>query len=335
MGMARTRSEYVLPGRRCVLVKLPRLVLGILIVTSCSSPTSVEPSPAPTPRPSPIVAAAPAPAATRLAPVPVDAPAPFTGTVLQATAMIGPSPTLLEACKSTAPCGTTVYEEPLKFSKPPLHADCRAVADPATDPNGSEPNGQGARLVHPTADGEIRLASATCAVPEGIRYDENRYYVFVKRADGWWRTSTPLFTFYYNNKYCGGTLVARWNDRPGRTFLGLAATLGCLTCMKQGHGDETIEMMIRVETGGATPIAFPPLVVGERSVNTPDNPSPDVECKASKRYLEMSETWPSDDDLVLTGPATWHAIARGDGGIAIGLGLPGEVSTAGTYRFAR
>jgi hypothetical protein len=130
-------------------------------------------------------------------------------------------------------------------------------------------------------------------------------------------------------------MLLRWNDKPDRTFIGIAATLGCVACMKQGQEESTIELMVRVEPGKATPIVFPPLPVGERSSLTPDlDLTTGVDCKAAKSVTEMTESWPSDDELVLAGPATWALPDTSDGLLSIGLGASGT-STAGRYRFVR
>lgn len=248
----------------------------------------------------------------------------------------GPFPSLADACRRALPCGGTQIDEKTgHVTRPPARPDCSAVLDPAKDENLGTASGDRAELVHGAGDREIQIGGVACAVPKGLRGSESRYHVFIKRPDGWWR-SDPVFVFNYNDKYCAGSMMIRWNDQPGRTFAGLAATRTCLTCSKQGNEDDTLELMIRVETQGARPIVFQPLAVGERNTVTPDAQlSPGIDCKPSKHHVSMTESWSSADELVLTGPASWRDVPVQDGVIFIGLGQSGRPSTAGRYRFTR
>jgi hypothetical protein len=222
-----------------------------------------------------------------------------------------------------------------KVSKPPAKPECGVVLEPANDTFANEPNGGRTPLIHAVGNAELRVGAVGCAVPEGLRYDHARYFMFVKRADGWWRVG-PLFDYNLNNKYCGGSLLIRWNDRPGRTFAGIMASEGCVACQKEGSQDQVLEMMVRVETTGAKPVVFPPLVVGERNTVEPmKSADPALDCKAVKDRFSMKESWPSDDELELAGPATWYAVPAVDGVIHVGLGEKGKPSTAGRYRFTR
>jgi len=178
-------------------------------------------------------------------------------------------------------------------------------------------------------------------VPEGIRWDHNVYYAFVKRADGWWR-SAPLWQFKYNDKYESGSLLVKWNDQKGRTFAGVMARLDSGACMKHGSDAATIEMMLRVEAGAKAPAVFGPVVVGERfsreiDKDNPPEPGADTfDCKPIKKSFELDEKWSGDDDLELKGPASWFATRLADGLLEIVLDdTKTTASSAGTYHFAR
>jgi len=265
-----------------------------------------------------------------------DAAPPSSATALKPLAIAGPYPSLKDSCMAASPCGGTVIDYKTgNITKPPAKPECGVVLDPTNDSYANEPGGGRTQLVHKVGDAELHVGAVGCAVPEGIRYDHARYFMFVKRADGWWRAG-PLFDYNFNNKYCGGSLMIRWNDRPGRTFAGMMASEGCVACSKQGNEDSVIEMMVRVETTGAKPVVFPPLVVGEReTIEAMKDKDPEVSCKPVKDRLSMKESWPSDDELDLAGPPTWYAVPTVDGVIHVGLGQKGAPSTAGHYRFTR
>jgi hypothetical protein len=255
---------------------------------------------------------------------------------IRALPAAGPYPSLFAACEAAAPCGGTGFDRATeKITDPPAHPDCSAVG--GAGPEYFEPNArsQGPELVHRVAGAELRIAPVACAVPRALHFDDARFYLFARRADGWWR-SGPLFEVDTNNKYCGASAVVRWNAQPGRTFIGLAATSSCVACVKEGAEDETTEMMIRVETDGAAPVVFPPLVVGERDVLTPNaDIDPQIDCKAKRTAISLAEHWPGPDDLVLTGPATWAAPLLEDGLLRLGFGRAGQPSPVGHYRFTR
>jgi len=257
--------------------------------------------------------------------------------------MDGPYKSANEACEHAQPCGFTDMTESGELIKPQTTASCPALrssdyVDPnATDPN---PNGTGinmAQLSHRSKDLELRIGSQSCAVPKGIRGEQDIYYMFVKRADGWWR-SEPLWQWSYNDKYASGTMLVRWNDaKPGRTFVGVMAGQDGLACMKQGFSHSTLELMIRVEPGIATPVVFAPLVVGERFALEVDKDLADAadDCKASKHADELEEHWTSDDDLELTGADTWRGFRSDGGSLEIGFTGGDKPSSVGRYRFTR
>jgi hypothetical protein len=257
---------------------------------------------------------------------------------LTPVAMDGPYKSQHEACVHATPCGGTQIDakDPFKFVKPPKVATCGEF-----DINGSDVNGKKTQLDHTAGDLAIQIASQSCAVPAGIRWEHNIYYVFVKRADGWWR-SAPLWQFNYNEKYEGGSMLIKWNDQPGRTFAGVMAQVNSVACMKHGSSSSTVEMMVRVEAGTKSPIVFAPLVVGERfsreidKGNPPEPGSDRFDCKPIKKSFELDEKWSSDDDLELKGPATWFGLKSVNGAINIIVDdTTKKSSSAGTYRFSR
>ena len=257
-------------------------------------------------------------------------------------AIVGPFKTVLDSCRSARPCGFTDMDSRGRETKPATRPDCAAVLDPSAgiasrmlpqDMQSRSPEAT-PKVVHEIAGGEIRLASVRCAVPKGLRYEHAEYYVFVQRSDGWWRTEAPVMTYNYNEKYCGGGMYLRWNDKPTRTIAGIAASFGCLTCTKQGDYEDVLELMLRIETTGARPLVFAPLPVGARHKQAPFGPpvagDPDP-CPASASATSMKETWVSDDELVLEGKS-------GSGGPLehVDMAAPQQHgAAAGRYRFTR
>ncbi|HEY1558792.1 MAG TPA: hypothetical protein VGF94_28410 [Kofleriaceae bacterium] len=274
-------------------------VLGLLAIAACSSPAAAQPAP---------------PAKT-----------------VHPVAMDGPYKTLAAACQHARPCGGTDMDEKGNVSHRPKTPTCDAVTDRTHDINAGE-----AKLEHAVGGDEIRLGGVKCAEPDGLRYTHSEYSVYVHRKDGWWRTAAPVFAVDYNDKYCDVTQATRWNDQPGRTFLGIAATQECVACMKQADSTETLEMMLRVEPDGTKPVVFGPLAVGERVTQTPNSDiDKDVDCKKVKRVVSLDEKWSGADDLVLAGPATWQAPEMEDGLIVIAITQTDAASSAGSYHFAR
>jgi hypothetical protein len=263
-------------------------------------------------------------------------------TPIMPLAVVGPFKTVLDSCRSARPCGFTEMDSRGRESKPPSRPDCAAVVDPSAgiasrmlpqDMQSRSPEAT-PKVVHKIAGGEIRLASVRCAVPEGLRYEHAEYYVYVQRSDGWWRTDAPVMTYNYNEKYCGGGMYIRWNDKPTRTIAGIAASFSCLTCSKQGDYEDVLELMLRIETAGVKPLVFAPLPVGARHKQapfeppTPDDPDP---CPASAFAMSMKETWVSDDEVILDGKG-------GSGGPLEHIDMaapPQQGAAAGRYRFIR
>ncbi len=327
--------------------------LVITFIAGCSQAAS-PPSEPTRPGPTVTTTAAPTVAPALVPPVPsVDAG--VTPTLIDAGAALasatpvlplplsGPYRTLLASCQAARPCGFSDLDPKTGSEiKPATKPICDAVLDPSIDIVASLPQGMATeansgrpQMIHKTATGEIRVGGVRCAVPEGLRFDHSEYYVFVKRADGWWRTTSAIYTYDYNNKYCGGSTYIHWNDKPTRTIAGIAAGYGCLVCDKAGEETETLEMMLRVETVGATPIVFTPLAVGERSkVTVLDKQYAPKDCKASASSSSLKENWVSDDEVILEGPAI--SGKAGTSGLA-GFGTFSVPSTVGPgmYRFTR
>jgi hypothetical protein len=305
-----------------------RALLGLLACAACDAGQSV---PAPM-TPVPIAPAAP------VAPIASDAGVPPGTAVLQPVGMAGPFATLADACHSAKPCGFTDMDAAGHMTHPATKTSCPSIesAD-RSDPNAADPNtGAVARVAHTAGGMELRIGSQHCDVPQGIRGEQDIYFMFVKRADGWWR-SDALWQWDYNDKYTSGSMIVRWNDQPGRTFAGIAAAVNELVCNAGANARTSDELMVRVEQGTARPLVWGPLVVGRRhEVALLGPPDPGTDCRPEKQSQEMTETWASPDDLELAGSATWPSIKRPDGVLAIGWRFPGdEPSSAGTYRFVR
>ena len=194
--------------------------------------------------------------------------------------------------------------------KPQTQPDCAAVLRPGADPldrvpDGFEKKGGAPALVHRTGAAELRVGSVRCAVPDGIHVTHAQYHVFVRRADGWWRTARPIYELNINDKYCSGAQYLHWNDKPARTIVGLALQSVCSACTKAAEHTSLAELMLRVELGGDKPAVFPLLAVGVRDRLEPiaELAADAPECKASRSAMSLQERWPSDDEVVLTGAA--------------------------------
>ena len=317
-----------------------RALIAVLLIGACDA--AVPPEPASPAAPVALAPAPPAPAAridsdAAIADAPVAPPVPAGVNVLAPVGMAGPFPTIADACRSAKPCGFTDFDDKGVESKPATKTSCPALehAD-YTDPNAVDPKHDKEVVLSHRAPGmELRIGSQRCAVPEGLRGEQDIYFMFVKRADGWWR-SDALWQWSYNDKYSSGTMIVRWNDQPGRTFAGVAAGLGSLACSKQGESLATDELMVRVEPGAAKPLVWAPLVVGRRYEQGPMGGGGDLPCPTIKDAQELTETWTSADDLQLAGPATWPSLDMSAGMLNIGWRPgAGQPSAAGAYRFVR
>jgi hypothetical protein len=310
-----------------------RIAFGLVVVAvACDAGRKDAPGPLPAPTPRVVADAA---VVVTLA----DAPLPAGPTLLRPVGMTGPFPTIDDACESAKPCGFTELDDHGNAIKPPTTTDCAMGRD---DPNAVEPGSigqQAAEIDHVTAKGiELRIGSQSCAVPKAIRGEQDIYFMFVKRADGWWR-SDALWQYSYNDKYVDGTMHVRWNDQPRATFAGIAAGIDELDCEKQGDSQSTEELMVRVEAGSAHPLVWAPLVVGRRYAQAKrSDGAPDVACPTINRATELDEKWSSPDDLTLTGEASWNEMDMDatNGLLTIGFAAARVVpSSAGDYRFVR
>jgi hypothetical protein len=335
------------PDARCVAMReVMRTALALLLLGACSKATPDHSEPPPPP-PGPITPHIDAGAADATTDAPSDATTSRAPTPIKPLAMAGPFQTLDASCAAARPCGFTEMIDSGTYSKPPKTPACDAVIDQSRDPISQVPttiNRAGtaelSRLVGKDHD-EIRIGGVRCAEPKGMRGESSEHYVFVHRNDGWWRTQQPMMSWSYNEKYCGGGMYVMWNDRGPRTIIGIAAGHNCLTCGKQGYNESITELMVRVETGGERPLVFAPLVVGTRDKTwrMEELARPDVDprqlnepdCKLGASATSLTESWPSDDEVILAG-------GTGTGGpveTTIEIGVDAPLAAPGRYRFAR
>lgn len=308
--------------------------LALIVIAGCQAGDGVVAAPPATP------AAPPPKLVADAAVVTPDAGLPPNTTVLAPVAMDGPYKTIAEACHHAKPCGFTDMDDQGRERSPATKTSCPALeSSQFVDPNAEDPrpNGKGinmAQLSHRSKDLELRIGSQSCAAPKGIRSEHDIYFMFVKRAEGWWR-SVALWQWSYNDKYANGTMLVKWNDQPGRTFAGIAAGTSEVTCNRQGYEHDTLELMVRVEPGTTTPIVYAPLIVGERTQLDPIEELAPQDCKKSRSATELTEHWSSDDDLELTGAATWNKAPFDNGVLTIWLLGDRVPSSVGHYRFTR
>lgn len=184
--------------------------------------------------------------------------APTPATSIPALAMAGPFKTLAASCAAAPPCGFTMLDANKQPIDPPTQPDCTAVLDPDATPFGSPwPSFDGPgdpTLVHATGSAELRIGSVRCAVPPQQGHDEaSEHYVFIKRADGWWRTENAVFAYTFNSHRCSGSLSAQWNDQSGRTLIDIAKGISCFAGSKTSFQNDVEKIKLRAEVGGATP----------------------------------------------------------------------------------
>lgn len=317
-----------------------RLLAIVCVVAGC---TKEQPDPpryeAPPPvdalvGPRPVIVDAPTPIPdAETSRLPIDVPV---------LAMVGPYTSLEASCLTAKGCGATKLDADGMGIDPPAAPDCSAVLDPSRDPTSAIPHafpGRGTtELVHDVPGGEIRIGGVLCEVPEGARGDSSDHYVFIKRADGWWRTERPVFQHNYNEKYCGAGMYVMWNIRGPRTILGIAGSRDCLACSKQRYGEDVSELMVRVETAGAKPRVFAPLPVGTRYVVRDEFhtgiTSNDIDCKVGTTSTSLTETWVSDTEVILDGPAAASGTPLSNGFTMGGLSIE-NLARPGRYRFPR
>lgn len=324
------------------------LVMMLGVVGGCTKAQPDEPprrEPPPTPLPSDAGPPGPQPIVVD-APVVSDAPPAITTIDVPTLAVAGPYPTLEASCAAARPCGATALDAQSNQINPPATPDCSAVLDPSTDlirtiPRSFNVSGGDAELVHAVPGGELRIGGVRCAVPKQMRGESSEHYVFLKRADGWWRTQTPVFEHSYNEKYCSGSMYVLWNVKAARTIIGLAGARACLGCGKQMMDEQVSELMLRVETGGPKPRVFAPLPVGTRflvwdelHIDNPGRSKTDADCKVGATATSLKEKWPSDDEVILEGPA---AAAGGPLTTMFTMGYLeiAQLARPGHYRFPR
>jgi len=329
------------------MIETMRTVLALLLFGACTKATPDHSEPPPTP-PGPITPHIDAGMVDAVADAPSDTTTSSDPTAIKPLAMAGPYKTIDDSCAAARPCGFTDMDARGNYTTPAKTPDCDAVLDQSRDPIGLVPTtinraraaAQLWQLVGKDND-EIRIGGVRCAEPKGMRGESSEHYVFVHRKDGWWRTEQPMMSWSYNEKYCGGGMYVLWNDKGPRTIIGIAAGHSCLACGKQGYSESITELMVRVETGGTKPLVFAPLVVGTRDktwrmdefsgpgvdpkmLNEPD-------CKLGGSATSLTEKWPSDDEVILSG-------GTGTGGpvdTTIKIGVDAPLAAPGRYRFVR
>ncbi len=289
----------------------------VVVITNCTKAQPEEPprrEPLPTPVHSDAGPPGPQPLVIDAAPAPSDAPPPITMIDVPTLAVAGPYPTLEASCAAARPCGFTAVDAQQNPITPPTTPDCSAVLDPGQDETSKVPasynDGSHAELVRSVPGGELRIGGVRCSIAKGERGDHSEHYVFLKRADGWWRTVAPVFEHSYNEKYCTAGMYVLWNVKAARTILGIAGARECVSCGKQMMSSDASELMLRVETTGAKPRVFAPLPVGTRITvwdqfhfDDPTRSKTDVDCKVGTTATSMKEKWPTDDEVILEGPA--------------------------------
>ncbi len=273
---------------------------------------------------------------------PAAAPAPAT--VVPSQPMAGPYKSVLEACKAAPPCGFLEEDEQGNGRKPPTKPDCSAVK--TKDDNYYEPNVSGdspETAPRWLAKGNFVFAPVRCAVPEGLRASDANYYLYAKRADGWWRSSQRIVEVSFNEKYCMQTVNGTFKTKGDRTTFRFQVASNCVACGKQGNEDNIVDVLdvIDVPASPAIPVTFAPLITGEhRRLELDDDAlsdafdASDPSCKPGKKSLVLKETWSNSDTLVLSGAATWFETAVGaDGSVQAWLGPKKVQSNAGSYTF--
>jgi hypothetical protein len=163
----------------------------------------------------------------------------------------------------------------------------------------------------------LELQAVNCRI-EGIRDGSEDVMAFVRRADGWWRSSN-LYTYGGNDKYCDGEMKVSFSTR--QVIAGGAAEIvmtidgrtSCLTCSKQGNEDH-IERMLSViaDVKSQPPQLFAPIAIAKRWEQAPlgegfgegQRGQPDY-CPVLRRKAALDVHWDDDGTLVLTGAERW------------------------------
>jgi hypothetical protein len=239
--------------------------------------------------------------------------------------MAGPFTSAKAACLAAPACGGTDYNEKTGAIGGPT-GTTRCPYWPEVEP-GDPP---AAPTETTLATKGALLASVLCAAPRGIRSWEERYYLFIKTAAGWWRA--PVFSFGYNDKYCGEELTATWETRGAKRIARVRTSVGCVACNKQGNESEDLDLLIIADPSKATPVLYDPLITGqhERQQLDPDGAT-DVECPTIKKDVVLKTTWTDPQTLVLTGAKTWKKTTRTKAGVQLRFSPGRAPSSAGTY----
>lgn len=255
---------------------------------------------------------------------PVRAPEAPAGAIaareLRGVALAGPLPSLAEACAALDPCSSATADMRVPAIARTGSPDCSAIerSELRTEADGTE----------------IRIAPLTCKT-EADRIEHLRYFAFVKRADGWWR-SRPLFESNDPDRYCSTEVNAAWEQHDTRTFARISSTSSCVACTKQGDVSHGLQLLVGFGLDGATPAMWPPLVVGEHFTQAPhDDAAADVACARRDERLVLRETWLADR-LELEGAAAWHPLWNEQDVPSLSFEEDKQAaSPAGTYLFVR
>lgn len=240
---------------------------------------------------------------------------------LKSRPMTGPFKTIEAACDKVPPCGFNKIDDSGKVSEPAKTADCSLLSAQDGDASGFD-------------NGDTRLVGSQCAIPKGERGQDTQYYLYVKRDDGWWRSTERVFDVNYNEKYCGGKLSASWDDRGAHLSMGV----GCISCNKQGDSDFWFDVFLPIARAGKSPVYWDAIVEGQhyRSKLRDDGDKAEEKDCNTVPYDAVLKEILKGDDLVLTGPAKWRSNSTDKPGFHVWYGAGDNVpSTAGTYRLVR
>lgn len=245
---------------------------------------------------------------------------------LPSTPMAGPFKSAKAACLAAPACGGTVFDEKTgAIGGPTGKPQCAYW--PEVEP-GDPPEAPAATTL---ASKGALLASVSCAAPRGLRHHEEQYYLFLKTAAGWWRA--PVFSFNYNDKYCGEEITATWQTRGARRIARVRASIGCVACGKQGTQSDALDLMIIADPSQAAPVVYDPLITGQHERQERDSDgADDVACPTIKKDVVLATKWTDPHTLVLSGRATWKQTTRTTSGVLLQLGPGRGASSAGTYK---
>jgi hypothetical protein len=216
---------------------------------------------------------------------------------------------------------------------PPKQPDCRFVEDGSDPDTDDDPE----HMTTATRTGDVRFIGVKCADPPGMPGSAVRYYAYVQRVDGWWRSRESLLSVSYNERYCHARLSAKWRRKGPHLLARVAAGLACLACGKQGDRTLVYDLIIAIDQDGAKPATYRAIPVGEHTTEQRRaDGDPAERCGQPEFDAVLAEKWPDPDTLVLRGPATWHALNREEPWFYVWNGVnEEEPSGVGTYRLVR